>query len=417
MFSTIIIGGGAAGLAAATFLARRLPEGRVLVLEKGARVGKKLLATGNGSCNLSNKNTSAANYHGADPAFVSPALAAFPPEAAMDFFASIGVICKTRTDGRVYPLCEQAAAVLDALRLAGTAGGRECHCEIRNDMAVTGLRRGGDNWTVSADSEEFSARCVLVAAGGAASPSLGGGNDGYRLLESAGHQKLPLFPAIVPIKTDTAYIKAMQGIRVNGTAALLHNGKPLAAETGEILFTAYGLSGPAVMRLGRAAADWERRREGELTVSLNLLPGWNPDRLTDELARRRLLPSRTAENWLTGLLHSRVGQTVVRRAGLSLTRPLDSLVLEEIRAAAGTALAFPAVVEGTAGWSAAQVTAGGIATAEFDPVTMQSRLAPGLFAAGEVLDIDGDCGGYNLQWAWSSANAAAEGILRYLRKK
>ncbi len=407
-----IVGGGAAGLAAAAFLGRA--GHRVLLLEKGPRVGKKLLATGNGTCNLSNRQAVPARYHGEDSSFVLPALEAFSPADTVAFFTSIGVDCRIREDGRIYPFSAQAAAVLDGLRLECRASGVEERC----DAAVTRIQpQTGSFRLLTASGERVEARRVLVCTGGAAAPSLGGGTDGYSLLTSLGHTRTPLFPSIVQVRTDPTFLRAMKGIRIDGTLEFRLDGRPLARETGEILFTEYGLSGPAVMQISRPVSDWERRRRGAMMAVLNLLPEWEPDRLARRLADRRQLPERTLEDLLTGLLHKRVGQTVLRASGVGpLTRPAATACSSaSVRDAAGIQ-AWSIPVTGTQGMGGAQVTAGGISTKEFSAQTLESRRIPGLYAAGELLDIDGDCGGFNLQWAWSSAYAAAMAISRSLTR-
>lgn len=410
MFDCLIIGGGATGLSAAVFLPRFLPGGRFAVLERGVRVGRKLLATGNGTCNITNQHAGAARYHGADPAFVTAALDAFPPQVACDFFASIGVECRARADGRVYPLCEQAAAVLDCLRLEAAARGVR---EITGSE-VTSLAIEDGGFRVTAGGDAYRARRVLVGTGGAAAPALGGGTGGYALLTALGHTRTPLFPSIVQWKTDTAYVRALKGVRIDARLALEQDGRLRAADTGELLFTEYGLSGPVAMQISRPVADWERRKQGTLTAVIDCLPTIEPARLRRLLAARTALPGRQLDEYLTGLTPKRLGQTLLRAAGFTLSRPAASLTEAEQDTLAAALKGWRIPVTGTQGMGGAQVTAGGIATAEFDPQTMASRRVPGLYAAGEVLDIDGDCGGYNLQWAWASAHAAATAIARSL---
>ncbi len=407
-YDAAIIGGGAAGLAAAVFLGRECRRqglrARILLLEKGPRVGKKLLATGNGTCNLTNTGATPARYHGKDPAFVRPALEKFPPGETMRFFASIGVECAARPDGRVYPLPAQAAAVLDCLRLEAAALGVEERCSA----AVKALRPVDNGFILTLEGAMLRARQVLVCCGGAAAPALGGGNDGYALLESLGHARTPLFPSIVQLKTDTTFLRALKGVRVDGTATICLEGRPLASETNEILFAEYGLSGPAVMQISRPAAAWvQAGRHGRLETVLDLLPSLKAEETRACLAARRALPDRTLENYLTGLLQKRLGQTLLRAAGFSLSAPAAGLTDADVCRLAGMAKGWRIAITGTKGFDSAQVTAGGTATAGFDPQTMASLRVKGLYAAGEVLDIDGDCGGFNLQWAWASAFAAA----------
>ncbi len=407
-----IIGGGAAGLAAAVFL-WGLSGGTLsaAIFEKGPRVGKKLLATGNGTCNLSNIQAAVPHYHGADPAFAGPALKAFPPSAAVDFFTSIGVECRQRENGRIYPLCAQSGAVLDCLRLAAAASGAREEC----GGTVTAILPQKDGFLLKREEGDVPVRRVLVCAGGAASPALGGSADGYRLLTALGHTRTPLFPSIVQVKTAVDFVKAVKGVRVDAEVRFERDGREMARETGEVLFTEYGLSGPAVMQISRCVADWERRRTGEMAAVLNLLPEWTEEETLASLRRRAVLPERTVADLLTGLLQKRLGQTILRSAGYTdWDMPVSALRENDLRRIAAEITAWRLPVKGTQGMGGAQVTAGGIATKEFDPRTMESRKVPGLYAAGEVLDIDGDCGGYNLQWAWASAHAAAAAIAESL---
>lgn len=407
-YNLAIIGGGASGLAAAVFCAR---EGvrDVVLLEKQPRVGKKLLATGSGTCNLTNRTASPDNYHGdGAAAFVTPALTAFPPEAALSFFRSLGVLCSPREEGREYPLCQQASAVLDCLRLELSRLGVIERC----DAAVTAIRPHGDGFALSlANGETVTARQVILASGGAASPSLGGSSDGYALATALGHRKTPLFPAIVQVRTDTTFVRAMKGLRTDATVTFCLNGQPLCSHTDELLFTEYGISGPAVMQVSRVVGDWERRKNGTMTAEIDLLPTVSEVELLSLLAERRAL-GRTAADFLTGLLNKRIGQTVCRAAGLSLEQPTETLSPNALRGLAAAIKRFTLPVIGTQGFGGAQVTAGGIMTDEVDPRTMMSRRVPHLYLIGEVLDVDGDCGGFNLQWAWASAYMAAKAVAR-----
>ena len=236
---------------------------------------------------------------------------------------------------------------------------------------------------------------------------LGGTRSGYELLQFLGHSVTKLYPALVQIKTDNTFVKALKGVRANADLRLCRNRDAVAASRGEVQFTDFGVSGPAVFELSRAAAT----DKGPLTLHIDLLPQLSTPEI-EELLRRRLssMPKLTTENLLAGVLHNRLGRTVLRYAGYGLTDPVASLSPADLRKIAGAAKDFALPVVSVLGFDGAQVTAGGIRTAEFDPKTLQSRLVPGLYAAGEVLDIDGDCGGYNLQWAWSSGYLA--GLLK-----
>ena len=399
-----VIGGGAAGLAAAIFCARRSGGARVCVFEKQARVGKKLLATGNGTCNISNIHADVTHYHGNDPSFAEYALGRFSPADASAFFSSVGVRTVIREDGRVYPLCAMASAVLDCLRMELDRLGVRVVCDETIGRILpqkNGVRLVGNNGT-------YDCSRVIVAAGGAASSSLGGCNDGYALLCGLGHTKTPLFPAIVQIRTEREAVKAVKGIRVDAALHLIRDGNRVAAAEGEILFADYGVSGPAAMMIGRHAADWERRKKGTLSLVIDVLPTLTAEQVNEEIDRRCRFNGMLLEDMLTGLLQKRLGQTLIKASGLSpLSRTAASLTEAEKTRLCRVLKGFTLEVVGSAGMNAAQVTAGGIATEEFDPETMRSLKNPNVFAVGEVLDIDGDCGGFNLQWAWSSAFVAA----------
>ncbi|MBR7093097.1 MAG: aminoacetone oxidase family FAD-binding enzyme [Clostridia bacterium] len=401
-----VIGGGAAGLCAAVLAARCEKPLRIAVFEKAARTGRKLLVTGSGTCNVSNTAAAPARYHGSgsDAAgFVSPALSAFPSERTVAFFESIGVPCVIRPDGRIYPLTASANTVVDSLRMEMLGRGVQENAGV----PVTGLHPEGEGFILYTPQGEFYARRVLVCCGGMASPAQGGCGDGYALLAACGHTRTRLFPSIVPLRTDTALIRAVKGLRTDATVRLLLDGNELARQTQELLFTDYGLSGPAVMYISRAVGEWETRKKGRMTAELDLLPQIDPQALLPMLRARRTLSGRTTDEFLTGLCHKRIGQTVMRACALfSAERPASTLEEDEIGRLARALKNWSVEVLGTVGMGGAQVTAGGMALEEFDPVTLQSRKCPGLYAAGEVLDVDGDCGGFNLQWAWASAHAA-----------
>jgi predicted Rossmann fold flavoprotein len=287
--------------------------------------------------------------------------------------------------------------------------------EIRCDCKADRLQKQGDGWCVVCGDEKMTAKQVLVTVGGAAAPALGGSADGYRLLTDLGCEKKPLFPSIVQIRTATDFVRAVKGIRVDAAITLRIDRHEMASNRGEVLFADYGLSGPAVMYASRPAADWERQKKGTFTAHLDVLPDWTLSDLTARIIQRRALPGRTLEDLLTGLVHKRVGQTILRVAGvLPLTRPADSLTDAEAAQIAATIKDWCILVTGTQGFGGAQVTAGGIAADEVDPVTFAVKRLSGVYAAGEVLDVDGDCGGFNLQFAWSSAYVAAKAIAQKL---
>ena len=397
--NVIVIGGGASGLMAALTAARN--GHAVTLLERQSRVGRKLLSTGNGRCNLTNLHVAPVHYHGLSPDFVRPALDAFDTEAALAFFHGLGLLTVAEDSGRVYPYSDQAGSVLDVLRFAADAAG----VITRTGFEVEQLRRTKHGFAVSSAEETLAADRVIVCCGGMAGGKLGGTRSGYLLLQSMGHNMTKLYPALVQVKTDTTYVKALKGVRATGELTLCRGRDTVAESRGEVQFTEFGVSGPAVFDLSRSAAV----EKPPLTLHIDLLPRLSAAD-TEALLRQRaaLMPELTTENLLAGMLHNRLGRTLLRYAGFGLTEPVAALGAAERQRIAEAIHDFALPVTGVLGFDGAQVTAGGVRTDEFDPETLQSRLVPGLYAAGEVLDIDGDCGGYNLQWAWSSGYLAGQ---------
>ena len=510
MLDLIIIGGGAAGLAAACAAAR--PGRRVVLLEKQSRVGRKLLATGNGRCNLTRLGAKPSDYFGARGA-AATALRLCPPEDVLAFFDELGLPAAPDEEGRVYPLSNQAASVLDALRLSAAERG----CEIRTDCAAEEIRAEGNFLARSArsdaqsrgqkasgrsaepypsfradavaarhadgasiydergrdkpcssgrnrmpghcgtnsphpidaaqshraggvhgkgaspsalassehergsadaassflvrtsDGQTLRARRVLICTGGLAAPKLGACGDGYKLMEMLGHSSTPKFPAIAALKTPPEPVRPLKGQRAECLLTLTGGSRTLRAERGEALFADGGVSGIAAMQLARACQTALRAGE-KCALHLNFAPDWeDADARLSERARR--LPLRMMEDFLSGVVPKRIGQTLVKAAGIEpLSREARSLSPRELRALAAALTDWTLPVTGTQGFEQAQVTAGGVSMDGFDPETMQSRRVPGLYGAGELMDVDGDCGGFNLQWAWSSALIAARHI-------
>ncbi len=392
-----IIGAGAAGMTAA-ITAASSGEHKVLLFERQARVGRKLLATGNGRCNLSNRNAGISKYHGSSPDFIQPALSVFSVDSTLDFFQALGLYTVTEPDGKIYPYSDQANSVVDVLRF----GLQRKNITLYTGTEITSVKRGKDGFILRSAEQSFSADRLIVACGGAAGTKLGGGLSGYQLLRSLGHHCTKLFPSLVQLKTDPELVRSLKGVRANAELKLTINDTLLARSAGEVQFTEYGVSGPAVFELSRAASTAE-----DTVLHLNFLPSMRPDDLLSSLCIRiSRYPDLTCEELLTGILHNRLGRMLLKSCEVPLSTPMTSLNWKQLTDVVERCYDFSLRVRGTMGMDNAQVTAGGICTQEFDAKTLQSRIVPGLYACGEVLDIDGDCGGYNLQWAWSSGRLA-----------
>ena len=313
----IVIGGGAAGLMAAVTAAR---DNRVTVLERAPRVGRKLAVTGNGRCNLTNLNMGVEHYHGEDPEFVIPALRRFGVGDTLELFRRMGLITVAEASGRVYPHSDQAGSVVDVLRLQAADLGVELRCEF----FAHEIRPENGGFRVMSDTEELFADRVIVAAGGAAGGNVGGSEAGYTLLARLGHTRTRLYPSLVQLRTDNSFTRPLKGVRADGRVEIISRGRTVAAGEGEIQFTDYGISGPAVFDVSRAAVT-----AGECSARLDLLRDVGLSELTDML-RARLESSLTAENLLTGTVHNKIGRTVVTRLGYPLAMPVAKLTEEDI---------------------------------------------------------------------------------------
>jgi len=390
-----IIGGGASGMTAA--LAAAQAGNEVLLFERQARVGRKLLATGNGRCNLTNTNLDFSNYHGEDPDFAKFALDSFHVSRTLRWFDSLGLYTVTEPSGRVYPYSDQANSVVDVLRFALQ---RE-NVEILTDSEVTKARKTADGFLVESRDRQILCDRLIIACGGLAGTKLGGTMSGYQLLRSFGHHATRLRPALVQIRSSWQGCASLKGVRANCHAAIYHNNELYSQSTGELQFTQYGLSGPVIFEISRDVCQ----SGGNWVCKLDFLPDVSKKHFEYILQCRRKsdLP---VEDFLTGILHNRLGRVLTQAAQLRGNRPTSELTDLEIHDLCETVKGFEVPLTETLGMDSAQVTAGGILTSEFNPETMESRLMPGLYACGEVLDIDGDCGGYNLQWAWSSGMIA-----------
>ena len=361
----LVIGGGAGGLAAAVAAAEN--GASVTILEKANRVGKKLLKTGNGRCNLSNLHVSPEGYN--HPAFVAPLLETTGCAELRDFFASIGLWTTADGEGRVYPRSDTATSVLDVLRLAAAGRGARELCSTE----VTGiaLRRGGFAVTTR-ESGELTAERVIVAAGG-----------GSALLRPLGVELVRFEPVLCPLRTNSGPIRGLTGLRVRCRASLRRDGETVHTESGELLFRDFGVSGILALDLSRYA------RPGD-ELSLDLLPEMSAQELRGRLDARRAPDGER----LTGVFHRRINEALQRVSG-GETGALTAAIKD-----------YRLTVLGPGDVQNAQVTRGGASTEAFDPRTLECRRHPGLYCVGEALDVDGRCGGYNLHWAFASGLAA-----------
>ena len=388
-----IIGGGASGMAAAIAAAEN-PNAQIRLYERQSRVGKKLMATGNGRCNLSNCNADLTHYHGEEPDFVGPALAQVDVLQTRAWFHDLGLYMVAEPDtGKIYPYSDQANSVVDVLRL----GLEKENITLLLGEEVQKLRREGAGFMVN--DTDYCDR-VIIACGGLAGTKLGGSMSGYKLLGKLGHKSTRLRPSLVQLKCSWPGVTALKGVRCECHVKIYRDGEKVAHSCGELQFTDYGLSGPVIFEISRDICQGA----GEWVAKLDLMTRLLRDDLRAELCRRRErnLPM---DELFTGIVHNRLGRVLTKAADVSGSTT-GQLTDAQIDALVHTVKEFEITLTEPMGMDHAQVTAGGVLTRDFDPETMESRLVPGLYACGEVLDIDGDCGGFNLQWAWSSGIVA-----------
>ncbi len=406
-FDAIIIGGGAAGLATAVMLKQQAPTLEIAIFEQLDRVGKKISVTGNGRCNITNRSAKLCNFHSKDLTAVSHCISSFPLEKTKEFFSSIGVEIVFEND-KAYPRSFQASSVVDALRFSAENLG----VNLFSSVKVLDVIKKGGLFSIKTDNSGFNpemlkAKTVVIATGGLAGGSkLGSNGDGYKFLKRFGHNIVDQSPVIVQVKTENSITKSLKGIKVNAEASVVSNGKSLAADYGEVLFCDYGLSGPPIYQLSRYC------NSGNI-ISLDLFKDLSSKELYNLLSKRaKIFKGQPLTEFFAGLLHKRLGQAVLKECGLSLSSGCDTVTEKDVLKVVNVLKAFKFKVMGNTGFVNAQATSGGASLSEFDNMLMSKKIA-GLFAAGEVLDVDGDCGGFNLQWAWSSAHAVTNGIIRY----
>lgn len=385
-YDVAIVGGGASGLACAVRLLRNAPELKIAVIEAGERLGKKLASTGNGQGNVTNTDMSAEYYFGNKDLVKKIALSPDRISLEEQLFH-----CMLHADerGRVYPVGRQASALVDSLIHDLQHGG----AEILLNTKVTAIDKRL-KMTLSS-GQTLTARFAVLCTGGKAQKQYKTDGSAYALAQSLGHGLTQLFPSLVQLKTDTEHTKILKGIRVDCGVTACMNGQTLARTRGDVIFTEYGVSGNAIFAISPYVAD----RHGTV-LSLNFLP-FDDEKIIRDIEEKKKLGYRDGE-LLSGTLHNQIGRAIIRRCGSNRAEDICS-----------TAKSFILNVVGTLGFDYAQVTRGGVET---DGVTeeLESKYVRNLFLAGELLDIDGCCGGYNLHWAFSSGYAAADGILKRL---
>jgi len=396
----IIVGGGAAGMMAA--LCAKRNGGDVLILERNERVGKKLLATGNGRCNYTNKNLTINNYHGNNPKFAEYALSELNVGKTIDYFEILGITPAVEDNGKVFPLSFQSSSILDILRYQI----EEEEIELITEAYVSEIKKQKNFIVTLKDKRTFEGDKVIIAAGGMALPSSGSDGNGYTLCKKLGHTTTEIFPGLVQLKLESPYLKQLDGVKFLGRAGIYIDNKLVLEDSGDILFTSYGISGPPILQLSRTALYYINTGKN-VSLKVSIISNKTREELRDYLTKRfNHMPNKTIELGFIGLINKRLILPILKEINIDKNKKILSLSKDEIKSLANILCTWEFKVTGSQSWGNAQVTAGGVNTAEIDNQTMESKIVKGLYIVGELLDIDGDCGGFNLQWAWSSGYVA-----------
>ncbi|TMV50931.1 NAD(P)/FAD-dependent oxidoreductase [Paenibacillus mesophilus] len=421
-----IIGAGASGLMAAV-TARDLGIDTAII-ESNDRVGKKVLTTGNGRCNITNESTATGTdeavalsrkYHSNQTEFPLPVLQQFGVRQTVDFFNTLGLPLIAVENGRMYPMSLQAASVLDIFRIA--LEDRNVPIYFKTKVLDVTVSREHPRFTILCQTETegqvvYTSDYIFLCTGGLTAPKTGTDGSGYTLAQRLGHTLIDPVPGIVQLKLEYPYLKELSGVKFEGLGHIIVNGEVIRSEYGEILFTDYGASGPPILQLSRKAA-YQLARGETVTLSLDMMPDRTEVEVVDFLDTHwGTFGHRTVAASLIGILNKKLIPVLLKEAGIDQEPNLlcQDLSWKTKKILYRLMKRWEFIVTDTNGFTNAQTTAGGIDTKELKEGTLESKLVPGLYLAGEVMDVDGDCGGYNLQWAWSSGYSAAMALADHL---
>ena len=402
--SVTIVGGGASGLIAAILIGRAGIS--VRLLERNSRVGRKILASGNGKCNISNRNITPDRFHSQDPDFVATVLKEYPYEVIEKFFDSIGLPLIEGKEGKIFPMSMQASSVVKLLEYEAERVGVEIVC----DCAVESIQKEGERFVLETSQGREESSVVLLAAGSPAAPQLGGNESGMGLAESLGHSLIPSHPSLVQLVSDEEWVKQASGVKVSGRVKLYSNGSFVAERSGDLLFANYGISGLAILDISREVG-LQLAEYAWCELQLDLFPQMSKEKLTQFLLHRiRKDSQKPLPLWLTGVINEKLIPVIIEQSGCQAVKE-GSLDRKAIGKLVYTLKNLKLSISGTRDFKGAEVATGGVDTGEIDAETMASRRASGLYLAGEVIDVDGDRGGFNFHFAWVSGMRAAKAII------
>jgi len=403
MVDMIVVGAGAAGLIASITAARA--GKKVLLLEQNSRIGKKILVSGNGKCNIDNKYIASNRFHGQNPQFIETVLKGYDFPVVEKFFTSIGLELIEGKEGKMFPMSLQASSVVELLEYEARRTGVEILC----DCTVTSISKEDTHFTVETSEGTKTCKKLLLASGSAAAPQLGGSNSGYAFATRLGHSLIPRHPSLVQLCSDETWVKACAGVKIAGLAKLYANGEYIIEKKGDILFTNYGISGLAILDLSREVST-RLANYDFCELILDLMPEQSKEKLTNLLlARLNPASEKPIEVWLHGILNKKLTPVILTQSKCKATTEKE-LNRKEIGKLVYTIKNLKLSVNDTKGFKGAEVATGGVNTTEVDPQTMESKLVPSLYFAGEILDVDGDRGGFNFHFAWVSGLRAGSNL-------
>jgi predicted Rossmann fold flavoprotein len=403
MVDMIVVGAGAAGLVASITAARA--GHKVTLLEQNNKIGKKILVSGNGKCNIDNKYISLSRFHGQNPDFIEKILKGYGVEIVEKFFTSIGLELIEGKEGKMFPMSLQASSVVELLEYEAKRAGVQILC----DSTVTSISKEADTFTVETSQGTKTCKKLLLASGSTAAPQLGGSNSGYAFATKMGHTLIPRHPSLVQLCSEETWVKECTGVKVGGLAQLYANGEYITEKKGDLLFTNYGISGLAILDLSREVST-RLANYDFCELNLDLIPELSKEKLTNLLLNRLKEGSdKPLEIWLQGVLNKKLIHIIIEQSKCKVKTERE-LNRKEIGKLVYTIKNLKLGINDTKGFKGAEVATGGINTTEVNPQTMESKLVPNLYFAGEILDVDGDRGGFNFHFAWVSGLRAGNNL-------
>lgn len=399
--NVIVVGGGASGLVAAISAAR---EGaKVTILEQKDRIGKKILATGNGRCNLTNEYMEPECFRGDDTSIVTNVLNQFGYQETVDFFEKLGVILKNR-QGYVYPISDQASTILDVLRMELD----RLQTTVCLDHKVTTIQKNKNGFVVYTNKGNYQGESLILATGGKAAPVLGSDGSGYTLAKEFCHRLSPVVPALVQLKAKGAFFKQVAGVRTTAKVTVYINNVSTASDVGELQLTNYGISGIPVFQISRYAAKGLYEKKN-VTVEIDFIPSMSDEAFLEFINKRLVTHGyKNTEDFFIGMFPKKIIGMLLKEANISFKTEMAFVPEDKLKSVLHLCKHFTVLIEGTNDFEQAQICAGGVKTTEINSQTMESLYEPNLYLVGELLDIDGICGGYNLQWAWATGFIAGK---------